>query len=107
MVEDYRAEPALHASRAAAQAQRRVLQRLRALHQRGADANAPPLAMSDGEKYRWIRANRGNLAIEDALRYSDREADFDERISAAIRRSAEGRNYFAIEPQSPLGSSLP
>ena len=78
MVEDYRAEPALHASGAAAQAERRVLQRLRALYQRGADANAPPVAMSDGEKYRWIRANRGNLAIEDALRYSDRDADFDE-----------------------------
>jgi hypothetical protein len=107
MIEDYRAEPALHAS-SAVESQHLAMERLRARYQRGADGSPlPPLVMSDGEKYRWIRANRGNLAIEDALRYSDRDADFDKRIAAAIRMSAAGRNYFAFEPESPLGSSLP
>jgi hypothetical protein len=45
---------------------------------------------SDCFKYRWIRANRGNLAIEDALRHSDWDADFDAQIEAAIRMSVEG-----------------
>src|SRR5438477_91628 len=54
-----------------------------------------PLFMTDGDRYRWICANRGDPAIEDALRYSDRDADFNERIDAAIRMSAAGRHYFA------------
>jgi hypothetical protein len=62
---------------------------------------------SDGDMYRWIRANRGSFAIEDALRHSDRDADFDERIAAAMRMSAEGRQYFAFEGESAIGSPPP
>ena len=39
---------------------------------------------SDGEKYRWIRGNRGNYAISDAIAHSDRDSDFDDRIDAAM-----------------------
>ena len=42
---------------------------------------------SDGEKYRWIRGNRGNHAIADAIAHSDRNKDFDDRIDAAMAQS--------------------
>jgi hypothetical protein len=51
----------------------------------------PPL---DAEKYRWIRANRGNFAIVEALNGSDRDADFDERIEAEMRMCAEGKDSY-------------
>jgi hypothetical protein len=40
------------------------------LHDRSAGRALPtraPLELSDGEKYRWIRANRGNFAVVEAL----------------------------------------
>ncbi len=50
-----------------------------------------PLAgPSDAEKYRWIRSNRGNFAIVDALEKSDRDADFDVRIAAEMAMCAAG-----------------
>ncbi|WP_372526082.1 hypothetical protein [Piscinibacter sp.] len=55
----------------------------------------PPLPLSDADKYRWIRANRGNFAIADALNNSDRDADFDAQIAAAMRTSAAGRHYYS------------
>ena len=69
--------------------QRRLLDRY------AADAaRAPPsLSLSNADKYCWIRANRGNFAIVEALNNSDRDADFDARIEAAMRMSASGRHY--------------
>lgn len=54
-----------------------------------------PLSQSDADKYRWIRANRGNFAIVEALKSSNRDADFDAQIEAAMRMSASGRHYFS------------
>jgi hypothetical protein len=51
----------------------------------------PPL---DAEKYRWIRANRGNFAIVEALNGSDRDSDFDERIEAEMRMCAAGKDSY-------------
>jgi len=64
-----------------------------------ADAARPllPGFLTDADRYRWIRANRGHIAIEEALKYSDRDSDFDERIAQAIRLSAAGRHYFSHE----------
>lgn len=55
-------------------------------------SDVPP---SDADKYRWIRANRGNFAITEALAHSARDADFDEQIAAAMRMSAAGRHYYS------------
>ena len=55
--------------------------------------------LSDGEKYRWIRGNRGNHAISDAIAHSDRNKDFDDRIDAAMTQ--RGR----CEPSSPALSA--
>ncbi len=54
-----------------------------------------PLAgPSDAEKYRWIRSNRGNFAIVDALEKSDRDADFDDRIAAEMAMCAAGMGSY-------------
>jgi hypothetical protein len=54
----------------------------------------PMTGPSDAEKYRWIRANRGNFAIVDALGKSDRDVDFDDRIAAEMSMCAAGlRSY--------------
>ena len=53
-----------------------------------------PLQTSDADKYRWLRANRGNFAIATALNHSDRDVDFDAQIEAAIRMSMAGRHYY-------------
>ena len=53
----------------------------------------PKLPMSDADKYRWIRANRGNFDIVNALCQSDRDSDFDARIDAAILLWSAGRHY--------------
>jgi len=56
-------------------------------------ARASTLApLSDANRYQWIRANRGNFAIVDALEHSDRDADFDTRIDAAACLSKAGRH---------------
>ena len=48
----------------------------------------------DAERCRWIRANRGNFAIVEALNGSDRDADFDERIEAEMRMCAAGKDSY-------------
>ena len=54
----------------------------------------PMSGPSDAEKYRWIRANRGNFAIADALASSNKDVDFDERIAAEMAMCAAGmRSY--------------
>ena len=52
---------------------------------------SPP---SDAEKYRWIRAHRGNFAIDEALAASDRDSDFDGRIEREMAMTAAGRDSY-------------
>jgi hypothetical protein len=54
----------------------------------------PAPSISDADRFRWIRANRGNFAIDDALRHSNRDVDFDARIDAAMRMSMAGRHVY-------------
>ena len=54
----------------------------------------PMSGPSDAEKYRWIRSNRGNFAIADALASSDRDADFDDRIAAEMAMCAAGTHSY-------------
>lgn len=50
--------------------------------------------LSDADRYEWIRGNRGSFAIANALNHSDRDADFDAHIDAAIRMSMAGRHQY-------------
>ena len=45
---------------------------------------------------RWIRANRGNFAIVDALAGCDRDADFDDRIAAEMAMCAAGMRSYRL-----------
>ena len=56
---------------------------------------------SDAEKYRWIRANRGNAGIVDALARCDRDADFDDRIAAEMAMCAAGMRSYLLGPGRP------
>ena len=56
---------------------------------------SPTPSMIDAARFHWIRANRGNFAINDALMHSDRDADFDAKIDAAMDMSAAGRHFYA------------
>jgi hypothetical protein len=56
----------------------------------------PMAGPSDAEKYRWIRANRGNFAIVEALAHCDRDADFDNRIVAEMGMCAAGKGSYRI-----------
>jgi hypothetical protein len=56
----------------------------------------PMAGPSDAEKYRWIRSNRGNFAIVDALGNSDRDADFDDRIAAEMAMCAAGMASYRL-----------
>ena len=56
----------------------------------------PMAGPSDAEKYRWIRANRGNFAIVEALAQCDRDADFDSRIVAEMGMCAAGKGSYRI-----------
>ncbi len=61
---------------------------------RDSQQHHPMSGPSDAEKYRWIRSNRGNFAIVDALAGCDRDADFDDRIAAEMAMCAAGmRSY--------------
>jgi hypothetical protein len=51
---------------------------------------SPLVPLSDADRYQWIRTNRGNIAIVDALHQSDRDADFDAQID--VRMSKAGRH---------------
>ena len=56
----------------------------------------PMVGPSDAEKYRWIRANRGNFAIVEALAQCDRDADFDVRITTEMGMCAAGKASYRI-----------
>ena len=56
---------------------------------------ARPAQPTDADRFCWIRANRGNFAILDALKHSNRDVDFDARIDAAMRMSLARRHYYA------------
>ena len=54
----------------------------------------PMAGPSDAEKYRWIRSNRGNVGIVDALLRCDKDTEFDDRIAAEMAVCAAGvRSY--------------
>ena len=59
-------------------------------------ASLPLVPLSDADRYLWIRANRGNFAIVDALDHSDRDSDFDSHIDAAVRMSKAGRHQSCV-----------
>jgi hypothetical protein len=62
-------------------------------HAKVTERTSPPLVpLSDADRYQWIRVNRGNFAIVDALDHSDRDSDFDAHIDAAVRMSKAGRH---------------
>ena len=62
----------------------------------------PPMSdPSDAEKYRWIRSNRGNFAIVDALAGCDRDADFDARIAAEMAACAAGMRSYRLSGGRP------
>ena len=73
--------------------------KLRRLQDRYATDAAMPArstpSISDADRYCWIRANRGNFTILDALRHSNRDADFDATIDTAMRMSFAGRHIYA------------
>jgi hypothetical protein len=60
----------------------------------GHEFRHPTPAPSDAEKYRWIRAHRGNFAIDEALQRSDRDGDFDSRIEREMAMTAAGRDSY-------------
>ena len=69
---------------------------------------APVNLRSDGEKYRWIRGNRGNHAIADAIAHSDRNKDFDDRIDAAMAQSDRSEKAPPTrQPVTAAGTELP
>ena len=50
----------------------------------------PVEPLTDAERYRWIRANRGSTLITDALLSADFDEDFDAQIDAAVRAHRAG-----------------
>ena len=57
-----------------------------------ADATETVLPLTDADRYRWIRANRGSTLITDALQSADFDSDFDAQIDAAVRAHRAGRH---------------
>jgi hypothetical protein len=53
-----------------------------------------PMSYGDADKLRWIRANRHNFDLLDALRSSVSDADFDAQLEAAMRMSVASPSYF-------------
>lgn len=51
---------------------------------------------TDAERYRWIRANRSDAALHEALRVAHFDAEFDDRIDAAMRAEREGHATQAV-----------
>jgi len=58
------------------------------------ESRHPTSTPSDAEKYRWIRAHRGNFAISEALQSSDKDGDFDGRIEREMAMTAAGRDSY-------------
>lgn len=61
----------------------------------------PTTNPSDAEKYRWIRSNRGNFAITEALAGCDKDAEFDDRIATEMAMCAAGKASYRIGPRRP------
>lgn len=70
-------------------------ERVQALHdsylRKVADATEA-LPLTDADRYRWIRANRGSPMITEALLSADFDSDFDAQIDAAVRAHHAGRH---------------
>ena len=81
-------------------------ERVRALHDRylgEVAAGVPVEPLTDAERYRWIRANRGSTLITDALLSADFDEDFDAQIDAAVRAHRAGRHLpLPAQPDRPM-----
>jgi hypothetical protein len=53
-------------------------------------------SFSDAERYAWIRGNRGNFLIFEALSRANFDKDFDTLIDAAMRNQRRGRHVPAL-----------
>lgn len=86
----------------------------RALNQRAQDQRAQdrsaaahgkpcriPLALTEADRYRWIRANRSSFEVVDALRHSFDDSEFDAQIETAMRMSVAGPSYFGLLDDLP------
>ena len=68
-----------------------------------ADATEAVLPLTDADRYRWIRANRGSTLITDALQSADFDSDFDAQIDAAVRAQRAGRHIgLPAYPAGPM-----
>lgn len=57
------------------------------------EADHPPASRTpptDAQRYQWIRANRGNTVIAEALRAAHFDDDFDQQIDAAMQAQSDG-----------------
>jgi hypothetical protein len=54
---------------------------------------------TDAERYRWIRANRTDAALHEALRHAHFDHDFNDQIDAAMRAQREEREAVGL-PQT-------
>jgi hypothetical protein len=72
--------------------------RLQPAHRRRSD----PHPFTDEQRYAWIRGNRGNFLILEALNRANYDSDFDALIDAAIHAHATGRHLPALSaPVAP------
>ena len=53
---------------------------------------------TDAERYAWIRGNRGNFLIFEALHRANYDGDFDALIDAAMRAHGRGRHLAHLTP---------
>jgi hypothetical protein len=73
-----------------------------ASHARRVQAARPPgndeasHRFSDAERYAWIRGNRGNFLIFEALSRANFDSDFDALIDNAMRSQLAGRHIPAM-----------
>lgn len=59
---------------------------------------------TDGERYRWIAANRNSAALHEALRNASAQHDFDDQVDAAMRAQREGHDPQRVPaPVKPFG----
>ncbi len=64
--------------------------------QRARQPRTEPTAFSDAQRYAWIRGNRGNFLINEALSRANYDSDFDALIDAAMRAHGRGLHLPAL-----------
>lgn len=61
-------------------------------------AHTSPRPFTDAERYAWIRGNRGNFLIFEALHRANYDGDFDALIDASMRAHGRGRHLAHLPP---------